>query len=61
MINPSFNSKILNSFHDVFVKYSREMVKFLNDAEGNEQSDLVSVIWEKTLDSALGMQYSRAY
>ncbi|XP_063914644.1 cytochrome P450 4C1-like [Zophobas morio] len=53
MINPSFKSTILNSFHDVFVKYSREMVKFLNDAEGNEQSDLVSVIWEKTLDSAL--------
>ncbi|XP_063914272.1 cytochrome P450 4C1-like [Zophobas morio] len=53
MINPSFNSTILNSFHDVFVKYSREMVEFLSDAEGSEQTDLVSVIWEKTLDSAL--------
>ena len=54
MINPSFNLKFLNSFHDVFVKYSSEMVKFLNNTEANEQTDLVSVIWEKTLDSALG-------
>ncbi|XP_063914271.1 cytochrome P450 4C1-like [Zophobas morio] len=53
MINPSFNSKILNSFHDVFVKYSKEMVKFLNDADGSEQANLVSVIWEKTLDISL--------
>ena len=54
MINPSFNLKILNSFHDVFVKYSREIVKFLNDAEGSEQEDFVSVVWEQTFDAALG-------
>ncbi|XP_063914423.1 cytochrome P450 4C1-like [Zophobas morio] len=53
MINPSFNLKILNSFHDVFVKYSREIVKFLNDAEGSEQEDFVSVVWEQTFDAAL--------
>ncbi|XP_063914426.1 cytochrome P450 4C1-like isoform X1 [Zophobas morio] len=53
MINPSFNMKILNSFHDTFVKYSSEMVQFLFDTEGREQTDLQEVIWEKTLDVAL--------
>ncbi|XP_063914276.1 cytochrome P450 4C1-like [Zophobas morio] len=53
LINPSFNLKILNSFHDIFVKYSREIVEFLNETEGSEQVDLVSVIWAQTFDTAL--------
>ncbi|XP_063914425.1 cytochrome P450 4C1-like isoform X2 [Zophobas morio] len=53
MINPSFNMKILNSFHDIFVKHSSEMVQFLVDNEGREQTDLLEVIWNKTLDVAL--------
>ncbi|XP_063914439.1 cytochrome P450 4C1-like [Zophobas morio] len=53
MINPSFNSKILNSYHDTFVKCSREMVKILDDKEGVEQTDFLRVIWEKTVDGAL--------
>ncbi|KAJ3656971.1 hypothetical protein Zmor_016008 [Zophobas morio] len=53
MINPSFNLKILNSFHDTFVSYSTEMVKYLSDLEGVEQTNLLPVIWEKTLDAAL--------
>ncbi|XP_063914293.1 cytochrome P450 4C1-like [Zophobas morio] len=53
MINPSFNSKILNSYHDTFVKYSSEMVNYLSDTEGEEQTNLLPVIWEKTLDVAL--------
>ena len=59
MINPSFNSKILNSYHDIFVSYSREMVKFLDDKEGAEQTDFLPVIWEKTVDAALGKQIGR--
>ena len=50
--------KILNSFHDTFVKYSSEMVQFLFDTEGREQTDLQEVIWEKTLDVALGKKLS---
>ncbi|KAJ3656972.1 hypothetical protein Zmor_016009 [Zophobas morio] len=53
MINPSFNSKILNSYHDIFINYSKEMVKFLDDKEGVEQTDFLRVIWEKTFDAAL--------
>ncbi|XP_063914438.1 cytochrome P450 4C1-like [Zophobas morio] len=53
MINPSFNLKILSSFHDIFVKYSREIVKYLLDVGGTEQTDFLSVIWEKTFDVAL--------
>ncbi|KAJ3656976.1 hypothetical protein Zmor_016013 [Zophobas morio] len=53
MINPSFNSKILNSYHDVLVNYSREMVKYLGDTEGVEQTDFLRAIWERTLDVAL--------
>ncbi|XP_063914280.1 cytochrome P450 4C1-like [Zophobas morio] len=53
IINPSFNLKILNSFHDVFVKYSREIVEFLNDGEGREQVGLISVLWEQTFDASL--------
>ncbi|KAJ3657057.1 hypothetical protein Zmor_016090 [Zophobas morio] len=53
LINPSFNLKILNSFHVIFVKYSKEIVKFLNETEGSEQVDLVSVIWAQTFDTAL--------
>ncbi|KAJ3653647.1 hypothetical protein Zmor_012886 [Zophobas morio] len=53
MINPSFNLKILSSFHGIFVKYSREIVKYLYDVEGTEQTDFLSVVWEKTLDVAL--------
>ena len=30
------------------------MVKFLDDKEGVEQTDFLRVIWEKTLDAALG-------
>ena len=54
MISPSFNSKIVNSFHDVFVKYSTEIVKFVNEAEGREQVNFVLVIWQQTFDAALG-------
>ncbi|XP_063914277.1 cytochrome P450 4d1-like [Zophobas morio] len=54
MISPSFNLKIVNSFHDVFVKYSKEIVQFLNDVEVCEQVNLVSVFWEQTFDAALG-------
>ena len=57
MINPSFNLKILNSFHDTFVSYSTEMVKYLSDLEGVEQTHLLPVIWEKTLDAALGKKH----
>ncbi|KAJ3657056.1 hypothetical protein Zmor_016090 [Zophobas morio] len=53
MISPSFNSKIVNSFHDVFVKYSTEIVKFVNEAEGREQVNFVLVIWQQTFDAAL--------
>ena len=34
------------------------MVQFLVDNEGREQTDLLEVIWEKTLDVALGKKLS---
>ncbi|XP_063914281.1 cytochrome P450 4C1-like [Zophobas morio] len=53
MMNPCFNLKIINSFHDTFAKYSRKMVNFLDATEGSEQTNLLSVIWESTYDSAI--------
>ncbi|KAJ3656973.1 hypothetical protein Zmor_016010 [Zophobas morio] len=61
MINPSFNLKILNWFHDTFVNYSTEMVKYLSDLEGGEQTNLLPVIWEKTLDAALDTIQSKRF
>ncbi|XP_063914421.1 cytochrome P450 4C1-like isoform X2 [Zophobas morio] len=53
MINPSFNPKVLNSFHDIFVDYSRKMVEFLESTHGKETTDLTPIIWQNTLDSTI--------
>ena len=60
MMNPCFNLKIINSFHDTFAKYSRKMVNFLDATEGSEQTNLLSVIWKSTYDSAIGKKYMYA-